>query len=152
MCVSVFLSCVCLFDVCVCVWRALQGNSHISCMPGPVRRWNHPPPLCIGNSPFLFLHLLRPPLPPAVHPYQTYSICLHTRFTDNGLSGPPKAGACVHVCACVCVCVCVFIRRSSLTTSQQSERLLCQKIFMSRCGICHTAGLLEKRSGAIFGE
>uniref|UniRef100_A0A8C5AFZ7 CUB and Sushi multiple domains 2 n=1 Tax=Gadus morhua TaxID=8049 RepID=A0A8C5AFZ7_GADMO len=27
----------------------LQGNSHISCMPGPVRRWNHPPPLCIAQ-------------------------------------------------------------------------------------------------------
>ncbi|PKU28700.1 hypothetical protein llap_20996 [Limosa lapponica baueri] len=27
---------------------ALQGHSHISCMPGTVRRWNYPPPLCIG--------------------------------------------------------------------------------------------------------
>ncbi|XP_034859738.1 CUB and sushi domain-containing protein 1 [Mirounga leonina] len=26
----------------------LQGRSHISCMPGPVRRWNYPSPLCIG--------------------------------------------------------------------------------------------------------
>ncbi|XP_045432188.1 CUB and sushi domain-containing protein 1 isoform X1 [Pipistrellus kuhlii] len=26
----------------------LQGRSHISCMPGPVRRWNHPPPLCLA--------------------------------------------------------------------------------------------------------
>ncbi|KAG7252752.1 hypothetical protein CRUP_004280, partial [Coryphaenoides rupestris] len=25
------------------------GNSHMSCMPGPVRRWNHPPPLCIAQ-------------------------------------------------------------------------------------------------------
>uniref|UniRef100_A0A8C1UMN4 CUB and Sushi multiple domains 2 n=1 Tax=Cyprinus carpio TaxID=7962 RepID=A0A8C1UMN4_CYPCA len=27
----------------------LQGVSHISCMPGPVRRWNYPPPLCIAQ-------------------------------------------------------------------------------------------------------
>uniref|UniRef100_A0AAY4DQP8 CUB and Sushi multiple domains 2 n=1 Tax=Denticeps clupeoides TaxID=299321 RepID=A0AAY4DQP8_9TELE len=27
----------------------LQGNSHISCMPGTVRRWNYPPPLCIAR-------------------------------------------------------------------------------------------------------
>ncbi|KAJ8334650.1 hypothetical protein SKAU_G00402890, partial [Synaphobranchus kaupii] len=27
----------------------LQGNSHISCMPGTVRRWNFPPPLCIAQ-------------------------------------------------------------------------------------------------------
>ncbi|XP_031645143.1 LOW QUALITY PROTEIN: CUB and sushi domain-containing protein 1 [Oncorhynchus kisutch] len=27
----------------------LQGNSHISCMPGTVRRWNYPPPLCIAQ-------------------------------------------------------------------------------------------------------
>ncbi|KAJ6665888.1 hypothetical protein lerEdw1_001360 [Lerista edwardsae] len=26
----------------------LQGRSHISCMPGTVRRWNYPSPLCIG--------------------------------------------------------------------------------------------------------
>ncbi|XP_048086105.1 CUB and sushi domain-containing protein 1 [Alosa alosa] len=26
----------------------LQGNSHITCMPGTVRRWNYPPPLCIA--------------------------------------------------------------------------------------------------------
>nr|XP_015204236.1 PREDICTED: CUB and sushi domain-containing protein 2 isoform X1 [Lepisosteus oculatus] len=26
----------------------LQGRSHISCMPGTVRRWNFPPPLCIA--------------------------------------------------------------------------------------------------------
>uniref|UniRef100_A0AAQ4S5S2 CUB and Sushi multiple domains 1 n=1 Tax=Gasterosteus aculeatus aculeatus TaxID=481459 RepID=A0AAQ4S5S2_GASAC len=26
----------------------LQGHSHISCMPGTVRRWNYPPPLCIA--------------------------------------------------------------------------------------------------------
>ncbi|TWW68183.1 CUB and sushi domain-containing protein 2 [Takifugu flavidus] len=25
----------------------LQGHSHITCMPGTVRRWNYPPPLCI---------------------------------------------------------------------------------------------------------
>uniref|UniRef100_A0A8D2L0D4 CUB and Sushi multiple domains 2 n=1 Tax=Varanus komodoensis TaxID=61221 RepID=A0A8D2L0D4_VARKO len=28
---------------------ALQGHSHISCMPGTVRRWNYPPPLCIAQ-------------------------------------------------------------------------------------------------------
>lgn len=28
-----------------------QGRSHISCMPGPVRRWNYPPPLCLGRTP-----------------------------------------------------------------------------------------------------
>ncbi|KAH0631151.1 hypothetical protein JD844_005313 [Phrynosoma platyrhinos] len=28
---------------------ALQGRSHISCMPGTVRRWNYPPPLCIAQ-------------------------------------------------------------------------------------------------------
>nr|XP_032815088.1 CUB and sushi domain-containing protein 3-like isoform X2 [Petromyzon marinus] len=27
----------------------LQGHSHIACMPGPVRRWNYPPPLCIAQ-------------------------------------------------------------------------------------------------------
>lgn len=26
-----------------------QGNAYITCMPGPVRRWNHPVPLCIGG-------------------------------------------------------------------------------------------------------
>lgn len=36
---------------------SLQGVSHISCMPGPVRRWNYPPPLCIGNNLSSFIHL-----------------------------------------------------------------------------------------------
>uniref|UniRef100_A0AAR2L905 CUB and Sushi multiple domains 2 n=1 Tax=Pygocentrus nattereri TaxID=42514 RepID=A0AAR2L905_PYGNA len=27
----------------------LQGVSHITCMPGTVRRWNYPPPLCIAQ-------------------------------------------------------------------------------------------------------
>uniref|UniRef100_G3NWU6 CUB and Sushi multiple domains 2 n=1 Tax=Gasterosteus aculeatus aculeatus TaxID=481459 RepID=G3NWU6_GASAC len=27
----------------------LQGNSHITCMPGTFRRWNYPPPLCIAQ-------------------------------------------------------------------------------------------------------
>uniref|UniRef100_A0A3P8W543 CUB and Sushi multiple domains 2 n=1 Tax=Cynoglossus semilaevis TaxID=244447 RepID=A0A3P8W543_CYNSE len=27
----------------------LQGKSHITCMPGTVRRWNYPPPLCIAQ-------------------------------------------------------------------------------------------------------
>ena len=27
-----------------------QGRSHISCMPGTVRRWNYPSPLCIGTD------------------------------------------------------------------------------------------------------
>uniref|UniRef100_A0A8C4R6D0 CUB and sushi domain-containing protein 1 n=1 Tax=Eptatretus burgeri TaxID=7764 RepID=A0A8C4R6D0_EPTBU len=27
----------------------LEGRSHITCMPGPVRRWNAPPPLCIAR-------------------------------------------------------------------------------------------------------
>ena len=26
-----------------------QGNAYITCMPGPVRRWNYPVPLCLGN-------------------------------------------------------------------------------------------------------
>lgn len=26
----------------------IQGNAHITCMPGPVRRWNYPVPLCLG--------------------------------------------------------------------------------------------------------
>lgn len=25
-----------------------QGHSHITCMPGPVRRWNYPIPICLG--------------------------------------------------------------------------------------------------------
>lgn len=29
---------------------SLQGTSHITCMPGTVRRWNYPPPLCIGKN------------------------------------------------------------------------------------------------------
>ncbi|XP_067093259.1 CUB and sushi domain-containing protein 3-like [Osmerus mordax] len=28
---------------------SLQGNSHITCMPGPVRRWNYPVPLCLAQ-------------------------------------------------------------------------------------------------------
>ncbi|XP_029114257.1 CUB and sushi domain-containing protein 1-like isoform X1 [Scleropages formosus] len=28
---------------------ALQGRSHVTCMPGTVRRWNFPPPLCIAE-------------------------------------------------------------------------------------------------------
>uniref|UniRef100_A0A669EP24 CUB and Sushi multiple domains 3 n=1 Tax=Oreochromis niloticus TaxID=8128 RepID=A0A669EP24_ORENI len=28
---------------------SLQGNAHITCMPGPVRRWNYPVPLCIAH-------------------------------------------------------------------------------------------------------
>lgn len=33
------------------VWwfSSQQGRSHISCMPGTVRRWNYPSPLCIGK-------------------------------------------------------------------------------------------------------
>uniref|UniRef100_A0A671PAP2 CUB and sushi domain-containing protein 1-like n=1 Tax=Sinocyclocheilus anshuiensis TaxID=1608454 RepID=A0A671PAP2_9TELE len=27
----------------------LQGHSHMTCMPGTVRRWNYPPPLCIAK-------------------------------------------------------------------------------------------------------
>lgn len=26
-----------------------QGNAYITCMPGPVRRWNYPVSLCLGN-------------------------------------------------------------------------------------------------------
>lgn len=46
----------CNFCLCVvCVHSlargcSVQGNSHITCMPGTVRRWNYPPPLCIGNN------------------------------------------------------------------------------------------------------
>uniref|UniRef100_A0A6Q2X490 CUB and Sushi multiple domains 3a n=1 Tax=Esox lucius TaxID=8010 RepID=A0A6Q2X490_ESOLU len=28
---------------------SLQGNAHITCMPGPVRRWNYPVPLCLAQ-------------------------------------------------------------------------------------------------------
>ncbi|KAG7501128.1 hypothetical protein JOB18_040546 [Solea senegalensis] len=28
---------------------SLQGNAHITCMPGPVRRWNYPVPLCLAH-------------------------------------------------------------------------------------------------------
>ncbi|XP_037533201.1 CUB and sushi domain-containing protein 3 [Nematolebias whitei] len=28
---------------------SLQGNAYITCMPGPVRRWNYPVPLCIAQ-------------------------------------------------------------------------------------------------------
>ncbi|KAL4624103.1 CUB and sushi domain-containing protein 1-like [Arapaima gigas] len=27
----------------------LQGHSHVTCMPGTVRRWNFPPPLCVAE-------------------------------------------------------------------------------------------------------
>lgn len=43
---SFFLS----FLYCICVRMPLQGTSHITCMPGTVRRWNYPPPLCIGKN------------------------------------------------------------------------------------------------------
>lgn len=43
----------CLVYVCTLVHGcSLQGNSHITCMPGTVRRWNYPPPLCIGKNTF----------------------------------------------------------------------------------------------------
>lgn len=35
---------------CICVCTPRQGTSHITCMPGTVRRWNYPPPLCIGKN------------------------------------------------------------------------------------------------------
>ncbi|XP_027868692.1 CUB and sushi domain-containing protein 3-like isoform X5 [Xiphophorus couchianus] len=28
---------------------SLQGNAYVTCMPGPVRRWNYPVPLCIAQ-------------------------------------------------------------------------------------------------------
>uniref|UniRef100_A0A8C3QXE4 CUB and Sushi multiple domains 3 n=1 Tax=Cyanoderma ruficeps TaxID=181631 RepID=A0A8C3QXE4_9PASS len=28
---------------------SLQGHSHITCMPGPVRRWNYPIPICLAH-------------------------------------------------------------------------------------------------------
>ncbi|XP_072226798.1 CUB and sushi domain-containing protein 3 [Leuresthes tenuis] len=28
---------------------SLQGHAHITCMPGPVRRWNYPVPLCLAQ-------------------------------------------------------------------------------------------------------
>lgn len=34
-----------------------QGNAYITCMPGPVRRWNHPVPLCIGGICLFFSFL-----------------------------------------------------------------------------------------------
>lgn len=39
----------------VSCFSLLQGHSHISCMPGTVRRWNYPPPLCIGRTLVLYL-------------------------------------------------------------------------------------------------
>lgn len=38
-----------------------QGNAYITCMPGPVRRWNYPVPLCLGNVLFygLTFHLYK---------------------------------------------------------------------------------------------
>lgn len=45
---------VCCFIFLFCfpesLFSFLQGNSHITCMPGTVRRWNYPPPLCIGKT------------------------------------------------------------------------------------------------------
>ena len=38
----------------------LQGNAHITCMPGPVRRWNYPVPLCLGTH--THTHLYAVPL------------------------------------------------------------------------------------------
>lgn len=34
-----------------------QGNAYITCMPGPVRRWNYPVPLCLGNG-WIYGHCL----------------------------------------------------------------------------------------------
>uniref|UniRef100_A0AAV2MBP8 Uncharacterized protein n=1 Tax=Knipowitschia caucasica TaxID=637954 RepID=A0AAV2MBP8_KNICA len=38
-----------------CAWKitvpegaGIQGNAYITCMPGPVRRWNYPVPLCLA--------------------------------------------------------------------------------------------------------
>lgn len=62
-CCCVFLLPFCLRVLCMCVCTlvhgcSLQGNSHITCMPGTVRRWNYPPPLCIGKKYLIFLHSL----------------------------------------------------------------------------------------------
>lgn len=38
--------------VCLCAAHNLsawQGSAYITCMPGPVRRWNHPAPVCLGT-------------------------------------------------------------------------------------------------------
>uniref|UniRef100_A0AAZ3NYA2 CUB and Sushi multiple domains 3a n=1 Tax=Oncorhynchus tshawytscha TaxID=74940 RepID=A0AAZ3NYA2_ONCTS len=42
---------------------SLQGNAHITCMPGPVRRWNYPVPLCLGMLITLLGVILSPGFP-----------------------------------------------------------------------------------------
>lgn len=37
-----------------------QGSAYITCMPGPVRRWNYPAPLCLGTSSLQSLLLVWP--------------------------------------------------------------------------------------------
>lgn len=65
------------FCLCVSVHTlgcSLQGNSHITCMPGPVRRWNYPPPLCIGKNIFYsfdYCHVLLLPFYIRVHAFTT---------------------------------------------------------------------------------
>lgn len=39
------------------VFVYFQGNAYITCMPGPVRRWNYPVPLCLGNGLFCIFFL-----------------------------------------------------------------------------------------------
>lgn len=41
----------CMYDNRLWLLLHLQGNAHITCMPGPVRRWNYPVPLCLGEYP-----------------------------------------------------------------------------------------------------
>ncbi|XP_072107222.1 CUB and sushi domain-containing protein 1a [Mobula birostris] len=35
----------------------LQGQAHVSCMPGTVRRWNYPPPICVAKCGGILMEL-----------------------------------------------------------------------------------------------
>lgn len=63
-----------------------QGNSHITCMPGTVRRWNYPPPLCIGkNTSFfiIFLHVLRFPSSSLTSRFYIHCFCFLGKYASN---------------------------------------------------------------------
>lgn len=68
---------------------SLQGHAHISCMPGTVRRWNYPPPLCIGKR--ARAQPLRP-LPAGPGPRQPARGCAaRTQAWRHPASRPPPA-------------------------------------------------------------
>uniref|UniRef100_A0A8C1PHK2 CUB and Sushi multiple domains 3a n=1 Tax=Cyprinus carpio TaxID=7962 RepID=A0A8C1PHK2_CYPCA len=39
---------ICNLKIMIC-FVFVKGNAHITCMPGPVRRWNYPVPLCLAQ-------------------------------------------------------------------------------------------------------